>query len=376
MTGALARAGRALRPGPLWAVGLLFACGDGELFVPPVIEGCEDVPREACAILETDCQAAVLALTACLRGVEAPPMPPIRLVDPSELPELYGLEPEPLTEVEQGFEWALVQLGLARAGDLTSTAMAGRLVDGVAAFYDRRDGSIGLVDRDLDRGADLTASILAHELVHYLQDRAELLERAPGSYDRYLAQLAATEGDASLHQQMFLAAVWGLDPRSADYVERFVGFADQLEESLSRESSAFVSAPLSFPYLHGALQSPRSTRGAGSRRWRPSCGTSPDRRPRSSGRPPRRRPLRPRRCRGRGGWPRTPWARGWVGWRFGAAEPSPGIGPRWLGSRTASSCTGPSRRAASPWSGTSSCEARRPPRPSSARSSGRRARFA
>lgn len=66
---------------------LVCSCGgemDVGVFVPPVVDGCEGLPHNACAIVETDCQAGILALTACLRGSVAPPMPAVEMLTTEE----------------------------------------------------------------------------------------------------------------------------------------------------------------------------------------------------------------------------------------------------------------------------------------------------
>lgn len=255
--------GRSLRSRQLTRVALcaLFGaaagCGEAEppgIFVPPVLEDCPGVPAEACDIRALECQAGILAVTACLRETEPPEMPPVETISVDDY--RARLEGRVSTSTAHlGLEWSVVQLGLAKPQDFWEPSRVEARVDAVAAFYDAGQDRVFIIDHEGERGPDLTASILAHELVHYLQDQehdlSAVIGNHAGTHDEYLAVLSLIEGEAELYQHMFLASTWGLPAEVRDYRGRFDVYAKRLEEEVAEDPAIFVG-PAQFPYVHGA----------------------------------------------------------------------------------------------------------------------------
>jgi hypothetical protein len=123
----------------------------------------------------------------------------------------------------------------------------------VAGFYDPDSTALFVMD---DQGASALRPLLAHELVHALQDQAvaldELTDPAAG-HDRATAAQAAVEGHATL--VMFeVSAGPGVD------LTRVPGFGDQLRSMMATAGSGYpeleaapriVRESILLPYLEG-----------------------------------------------------------------------------------------------------------------------------
>lgn len=181
-------------------------------------------------------------------------MPPVETITVDELEEQFTGRTSTSADA-LGLEWSLVRLGVAEEEHFDPEYRGEQAVEQVGAFYNVVLGRIFIVDRE-GRGRDLDSGTLAHELVHYMQDREHDLERflsePPLLYDQLLAALSIIEGEASLYHAMFLAAVWGLDPHAQDYPRRFDELAASLEAAQKEETGPYLAAPRSFPYVHGA----------------------------------------------------------------------------------------------------------------------------
>lgn len=227
---------------------------------PRPVPGCKDESYALCDTASVACQAAIFSTMMCVRGNEGASMPATRTISLEEFgTELTATETgEPTTNSEQlqALERGLVLMKLLKVGDLTGTGYVDSQKETVPAFYDAdvvtfvRQGDESLIDR---QSASLT---LAHEYVHALQDQEHDLNRMQDEYgatlDGSLALQSVVEGEASMHEDAFLAAVWGMDQREVDFEARYTQQELLAAENLV-EYSPVLAISRFFPYYVGGI---------------------------------------------------------------------------------------------------------------------------
>lgn len=228
---------------------------------PRPIAGCENESYLACNTETATCQQAIFSTMTCLRGNQGAVMPAARTISREEFgAELTAdagestLGSEQLSALENG----LVLVKLLKTGDLTGSGFVDSQKETVPAFYDADTDTVTFVRRDngslMETGtADL---VLAHEYVHALQDQEHDLNRLMDEYgattDSLLAFRSVFEGEASMHEDRFFAAVWGMDEQKLDREVRYTQQEDLYTESLA-EYSPLLAIQRSFPYYAGGL---------------------------------------------------------------------------------------------------------------------------
>ena len=264
---------------PLWVglwLGLFAGCADGGsgqiCTTEECPEDCDDVTGERCDILDPSCRERILRAVMCVRG-SLGEMPEVRvlteeqyreeLADP--MPDAGGdaavadLDAGEVADAESGLDGsadaALAQdagadatedaqvkpardtwsaglwlMGLLeRTQDLDEASVESQAA-AVAGYYASTTKSITLIDRGTPQDSDSAMSILAHELVHALQDQQmglfELNERTGGSYDSSYSRGCLVEGEATLYESLAMGLLLGfsVEPRGWD-----VGFAQRLK---------------------------------------------------------------------------------------------------------------------------------------------------
>jgi hypothetical protein len=248
----------------LVALGCLSEADHG-LDLPP-IAGCESEAYAPCDIHQPVCQARVFATVSCLRGTPDAPPPEVRTITQSEYEAELSAPPtgdrEATPEAEaaaladnRSVERTLELLGLARAGDLTPASYVELFSTTVPGYYSSADRRVTLIEqgpggRD-DPGGNTV--LLAHELVHALQDRdvgLQALYEASTTFDRDLATQSVIEGEASMIESFFAAAMWGLEG-DLDFRSHFTSWVEDAEERFGDQSPLLVSRRY-FPYSYGA----------------------------------------------------------------------------------------------------------------------------
>jgi len=240
-------------------VGFLALLGAG-------LSGCSDdldhlveVPDNTCSVpakcdIEQDaCVRAVLAITACERGDETPPLPEIRHVSQAMFAEeLAQMSSE---EAPDSWDAALRSMHLLAADAGSNEASLQETAEQVVAYFDPKTKSVSLIDET--SGDQLTNMYtLSHELAHYLQDRAhdllELQDSFGGSTDAQTAARALIEGDAVVSSTRVLARLEGHSPRAIDWQGYFEQLDDTLASAIAEASFPLGSALLTLPYEVGA----------------------------------------------------------------------------------------------------------------------------
>lgn len=223
----------------------------------PPIASCEEISHASCDVRDDQCQERLLALAACIREDDEPPMPPVTVMSETEFGDyLYALyqEQAPQPAVNH-FERALVRLGMVEPGAFGVDVVVADLVENLGGIYRQDSDDIVIVDHGAQVDRDMMSSILVHEFVHYLQDREVDLQAYVESFsldsDSALAAASLVEGEAEFHQLRYYASLAGVDPNTADYRERFEVMVTWSEEYLLGQPSPYAQVRGVFPYAWG-----------------------------------------------------------------------------------------------------------------------------
>jgi hypothetical protein len=252
----------------LVALVALGGCGEADHSDPPglgpaplhPVPGCERIDHRGCDVTQPACQARLTTLAACVRGNggdEPAEPPPISTMTEAEyakyLTELLAGDPPPSPN---HYEATLVMLGLTAPGSFAEQAVVAEQVKWIGGFYRGDTKDIVLVEHAEKRDATENSILLVHELIHALQDRDVGLDafrdEHATSTDSLTAVRALIEGEATLHEARYAAAVLGLDPASVDWRKHFTERIERSLDSLAEETSAYGPAYTAFAYTFGA----------------------------------------------------------------------------------------------------------------------------
>jgi hypothetical protein len=236
------------------------------------IRGCENFSYEPCDILTAGCQRELFELVACLRaeaGVSEPP--PVRQLDePSAIALIEETSAsEPMTDgleamAEMAFDQrafdaevrALELIGLL-APDLIEDVgdVIEQNIANVIAYYLVSTREIVIIDRG-NPVDDLEANmVLAHELVHALQDTRHDLSSFDADQaldsDGILARSSLVEGEASLYQYLLGFAYRGADLDRSSYRSFFASLSALALDETRVAGSPAITASSIFPYTYG-----------------------------------------------------------------------------------------------------------------------------
>lgn len=255
----------------------LSACGEaedpplaglGDAPIHPVL-GCEGIDHRSCDVRDAACQERLLELTACIRGEETPPMPPVTVMTEAEFSAyLYSTLDEEEMDLEVNhLEHALVMLGLVESNALDVDVVVADLVKSIGGVYRDDSDDVIVVDHGTPNDQDMAANVLVHEFVHYLQDRQVDLsafdDAIASTSDALMAGSSVVEGEAELHQIRHYASLLGLDPNTVDYGERFEAMVGWSERYLLEHPSPFTQIRGVFPYSWGGRFMERSWASGG-----------------------------------------------------------------------------------------------------------------
>jgi hypothetical protein len=207
---------------------------------------CEQLRGDNCDILEADCRQRIFDAVVCVRGTPGE-LPAVRTLTEDE----YRAELIAENDADAGVDepddvWStgLALVGLLDPQESAESASTDDLTEDVAGYYDPDTSSITLIDRDHPEDSDESQSLLAHELVHALQDQEmgliELGDRTGHSYDAYYARRCLTEGEATLYEELALELLRGL-PVDTGYLD--VSLAWRLK--YGRREVAITRSPVS-----------------------------------------------------------------------------------------------------------------------------------
>lgn len=245
-------------------------CADGGDFddtslpCPPTNYSC-DITDEACA-------AAVLDLTACIRGDEVPELPKINRLTARQFGEQLSAEAEEEEHGPSPWDPVLAALGMLPSGRSLVEASIAEAVDSVAAFYDSETKEVSIITDAGSEDADPRERmyLLSHEFTHLLQDQAHDLEKlsdeASSSTDRRLSLDMLVEGEAVVTSTRALLRLARRSPDDFDFPNFFDTLDQSLLEGIGQASAPLAATLQSLPYNVGgryvAKLWERSGRGA------------------------------------------------------------------------------------------------------------------
>lgn len=251
----------------------LAACSSSDHSPPAtgVLPECKTHDLTTCDARSRWCQERLLALAACVYGVDSAPSVPVRVLSEQQLiDELNAAEQAdadaPALASAPHIEKALVDLRLLKAGDLTKGSSYADLVNRVDGVYQDAEHGIALVDRGRSQDSAETNAVLLHEFVHAIQDAEYDLNAWRQQYsadvDTMLALRTVTEGQATYAQFRALYALSGYDLSRFDLSAQLDEFRRQLLSKALSDSSPYFASLATFPYavgVHVAAQSYRAT---------------------------------------------------------------------------------------------------------------------
>lgn len=223
--------------------------------------GCTSEFFGTCDYSTALCQDAVFAAVACVREAGDVTMPPVEEWTVDEFADAlqadYAEDPDALA-LSSAWDRAAVLVGLAEAGDVDAESEVDVYVDSVPAFYSPEGKRVVIItgaeedDPDAEYWSTLT---LAHEFVHAMQDQEHDLMAIQTehevSYDSYLATRAAVEGEATMVESFYDAALSGYAQSRIDFRAYYMSYQDAAEDYFDG-TSPLLSAPRIFPYGYGA----------------------------------------------------------------------------------------------------------------------------
>jgi len=237
----------------LCAFGLL-GCGDDAAAPSRVCgeEGCSaecaELRGDNCDILDDTCRQRIFDAVVCVRGTPGE-MPGVRTLTPDEYrAELLDGADEDAGVDEQAaadaWSTGLSLVGLVDPSESTTSAAIDDQTENVGGYYNADTRRITLIDRDRAEDSDEAQAVLAHELVHALQDQEmglyEVSARTGSSTDSRYARSALIEGEAMLYEDLAVTLLRGLDVDSGYwdvYLDRYLKFA-RGEVAISRSPVA------------------------------------------------------------------------------------------------------------------------------------------
>lgn len=189
-------------------------------------------------------QAAAEELT----GTTLPGPVSVSRLDSGELralvERLMAADPDPM--LSSGYNDLFHLMGVLERGQSLEEIVKGGLVDQAAGLYDPKSDRLYLVQR---AGADVTDSIIVHEIVHAIQDvkhpLESLMKSRTGDQDGTSAIQAVIEGEATEVQVRFL-----LDQGAAGILGELSGSLNQLSGS-QFNLPPYLQRSLEFPYTQG-----------------------------------------------------------------------------------------------------------------------------
>ncbi|MGD8859691.1 MAG: hypothetical protein PVI30_06755 [Myxococcales bacterium] len=215
---------------------------------------------QGCDIRDTECQRAVFDLTAELRGDGVATLPPVRTIDVAQFEdELRDAVADASAEDDNTRAWgaALQLLGLLPPEmDLEDAVVADR-VDSVAAYYEGDEQRVTVIDRGDGSDPQDDVFVLAHELVHALQDQQfdlrDFRRAWVDSTDSEVAISCLIEGEAMVVGASVLERTMGSEVR-LDWAAFIDSLGDGVTEAIDEAPVPFLAAINQLPYWLGTRE--------------------------------------------------------------------------------------------------------------------------
>lgn len=145
-----------------------------------------------------------------------------------------------------------VLVAMQLSGVLSYNDYASQHYERVAAFYSTADRAVTIIDHGADLDPAASTLILAHELIHALQDADGLLELGSGRQDQLLAKRAIIEGEAQLYTLLASLDMDGYSASAVDWPGYFSEWQEDTIDGAITDPYFVYSASLDFVYPFGA----------------------------------------------------------------------------------------------------------------------------
>ncbi len=203
-------------------------------------------------VLQSEARAEVMQKIVEIRELEFLDEVDFQVLAREDLPELISRKIDELFTDDElaNLSETYAAIGLLPEGYDIKASYMELFTEQVAAFYDQHADQLFMFQgKRLDDA--INRMILAHELVHALQDQHFALEELPledyTNDDRMLAATSLIEGDASIAMTLFLTE----DMESDNILPSLLsGVFSQSMEALN-EAPAYMRESLLFPYVQG-----------------------------------------------------------------------------------------------------------------------------
>lgn len=208
---------------------------------------------DRCDIRDPRCQERVFEGVQIERGMVPGALPEIRVIDRAtfraEL-EARVEEAPPTPHLDAAY-----RLLALLPEDRTSTmASIDEQVERTAAFYRWEQRDVTIVDRGAPMDLAEDMALLAHELVHFIQDELydiEAFQDAAETRDEAFARAAVIEGDASYHEMAYVLRVVDVDPRNVLWTDFYDDWLSRTLRAV-RATDAPLHASRALAYVTGA----------------------------------------------------------------------------------------------------------------------------
>ena len=212
-------------------------------------------PIRECDVTKSTCQEAVLALTACIRGDDKPPLPEIRKLTSEQLGEELRAQAQANGVMDTPVDAALRAFHLLPVDVSASDASINSVTEQWAAYYDPETARVTMLDSADSVDAVDAMNTLSHEFTHYLQDlRVDLKtidKRFGTSADSVVATRTLLEGEALVTSTRVLARMTGLSASALNWQRLFDLLDANLVDEVDGSKAPLSDAALSIPYPIG-----------------------------------------------------------------------------------------------------------------------------
>ena len=225
----------------------LAACGGDD-----APSGPQDVLR--CDITEPVCQGAIFASVAEVVDVDEVEVPPVRTISVAQFEQELqrGVNRDDLTGNDARTRGLRLMGFIPESSASATQASIDHRVSAIAAYYDRGNQSITIIDRDYDELA--AQSILAHEFLHAIQDREVGIGSVYADVDTTDGVMGARtviEGDATYVSFAWVYEQLGVELDALDWQRIYEDFQGRLRARAADPELAITSTASSFPYAYG-----------------------------------------------------------------------------------------------------------------------------
>ena len=212
----------------------------------------------ACDIREEACQRDLFYLVLEARGQAwdawASP-PPMEVITRDEYRSF--LENAASSDDGSSLSWdpAYKLLGFLDRDASSTEASIDSKVESVVAFYSSATRRVTIIDHGEPRDPMTASMILAHEIVHALQDRdVGLLLYFEGATtsDEYMALRSMIEGDATFYELLVNLRIRQLEFEKVDWRTYFEGYRADVDRAVASSPGRLERARSLLPYVAGA----------------------------------------------------------------------------------------------------------------------------